>query len=97
MLNMMCNGEPGECSNADVRNRHGSDLAANGENSMAFEKVLETFWSNHTATQITTIVSVTTGRPPEVTVAPNCVRGIRMLFWPSRTQSTHWMPTAAGR
>jgi len=95
----MCSGsaENVSCSNADVRKRQGSDRTAGGQKSRAAEIVGEAFWTSHTATVMTMIVRVTTGRPPWVTLAPNCVRGIRMLFWPSRTQSMHWMPTAAGR
>ena len=42
------------------------------------------------------IVIVTSGRP-SVAAPPNTVRVWRIVFAPSRTQSTHWMPTAAGR
>ena len=42
------------------------------------------------------IVIVATGRP-SVTAPPKTVRTWRTLRAPSATQSTHWMPTAAGR
>ncbi len=41
-------------------------------------------------------VIVATGRP-SVTEPPKTVRAWRTVFAPSATQSTHWMPTAAGR
>jgi hypothetical protein len=39
---------------------------------------------------------VTTGRP-SVAEPPKTVRAWRTVFAPSRTQSTHWIPTGAGR
>ena len=96
MLNRMCSGWPWAWANAAVRKRQGSLCPWYGANDSSWVTVGETCWASQTTTQIAMIVSVTTGRPV-VTVAPNWVRGARMPFWPSRTQSTHWTPTAAGR
>ena len=54
------------------------------------------FWIRKTTTQIPIKVYVASGRPSE-TAPPKTVRTCRVCFEASRTQSTHWMPTAAGR
>jgi len=94
MLNAMCMSDP--CANAEVMKRHGSDWPSTGENQICRSNPGTADCARNTATQIPMSVIVTTGRP-SVTAPPKTVRTCRTVFAPSATQSTHWMPTAAGR
>src|SRR5450756_517374 len=71
MLNRMCSIEPGECAKAAVRKRHGSVAPRKGTNARSLVTRGDTRCRSHTATQMTMIARVTTGRPPRVTLAPN--------------------------
>ncbi len=96
MLNAMWKMLPSLCAKAEVRNRHGSLRPSSGTNAMRSLTPGTTSWARNTARQMPMIVVVTTGRP-SVTAPPKTVRPWRTVFRPSATQSTHWMPTAAGR
>ncbi len=94
MLNAMWVMPP--CANAEVRNRHGSLCARAGTNAIWSCTAGLTYCATNTNRQMPMIVIVATGRP-SVTEPPKTVRACRTVFAPSATQSTHWMPTAAGR
>src|SRR6478735_628537 len=55
-----------------------------------------TSWRSQLTTHRPMIVNVTTGGPPR-TFPPSAVRCVGAWRAASRTQSTHWTPTAAGR
>ena len=96
MLNAMCSRLPWLWANAEVTKRHGSSAPSAGTNMTVLVRPGTTCWSTNTTTQMPMIVIVTTGRP-SVAAPPKTVRTWRTLRAPSATQSTHWMPTAAGR
>ena len=88
---------PCACANAAVRNRHGSLTPWYGANDSSWVTVGETCCSSQTAVQMPMIVSVTTGRPSRDRGRRTACAARARSAGRSRTQSTHWTPTAAGR
>ncbi len=97
MLKPMCSSDPGEWTNAAVSSRHGSLAACTGANHKAVVTPKLARCPTYSSTQMPMIVRVTTGRESARVGAPNreVTRGWDRAA--AATQSTHWMPTAAGR
>ena len=96
MLKAMCRIIVGLCAKAAVRKRHGSDFPSAGTKAMSLVRPGTTFCPRKTAAHRPMMVSVTSGRPT-ATCPPKTVRPCLTCLAPCATQSTHWMPTAAGR
>ena len=77
MLNAMWRSIDGECANAAVRKRHGSDRPAYGANAIALVTSGSASCPTNTATQVPMIVSDAIGRP-HATAPPNTVRPCRL-------------------